>query len=81
MKSQTYELQIPVEFDFSTDHLLKRQTLISSTFSMKFNISWFSVFKKQFNHQRVRELEVGFQSDNWSFLSLLQKEQLTITFD
>lgn len=36
MKSQMYELWIPVELDFSTDHLLKRQTLISFTFMMKF---------------------------------------------
>lgn len=35
MKSQTSEL--PVEFDFSTDHLLKRQTLISLTFMLELN--------------------------------------------
>lgn len=39
LNSQTSELQIPVEFDFSTDHLLKRRTLISFTFMMKFNFS------------------------------------------
>lgn len=63
MKSQTYELQIPVIFDFSTDHLLKRQTLNSFTFMMRFNFFFFSSFLYSVNSFTIKEseLEVGFK--------------------